>query len=466
MIFETENWIVEARTSRGLSQYKLAELMGIANTTLCSWENNKTTPTNSDRKQILSALKKYDELALNGLLPQKKRYKGRAKLKQPGYLTKSSWDKVSLNYPNSYLKDKSVNDSPITKARGISLFAGCGGMSLGFKWAGVEIVGAVEIEKSAREIYQTNFPRSRILGTDILSLSDSEVEGWKREFGEIDILCGGPPCQGFSLAGKRDQNDYRNRLYREYMRIANIIRPKVLVMENVRVMTSMREKDGSLVTENIIRGFKNIGYDVSFEILNAKDFGVPQSRERVIFIGVDEKLTIKPSFPAATFSEEVSKNELFPMAQVRTFRDACGDLVELESGESCSVDPLHWAIVHPQHVLEWLKITPEGKSAHENDDPKMRPPSGYNTTYKRLKWNEPSSTISTNFNMISGSRNVHPTSTRSLTIREAMRCQSFPDDFKVVGNWAKVRTAIGNAVPPLLAERLAKHILERFLFTT
>lgn len=124
-------------------------------------------------------------------------------------------------------------------------------------------------------------------------------------------------------------------------------------------------------------------------------------------------------------------------------------------------DPLHWAIVHPQHVIDWLVDVPEGKSAHENPDPNKRPPSGFNTTYKRNVWDEPCSTISTNFNMISGCRNVHPTNTRSLTIREATRAQSFPDEFVFCGKWGDVRTAIGNAVPPLMAYEIANEVIDQ-----
>jgi DNA (cytosine-5)-methyltransferase 1 len=110
-----------------------------------------------------------------------------------------------------------------------------------------------------------------------------------------------------------------------------------------------------------------------------------------------------------------------------------------------------------------LKGVPEGESAHNNPDPKKRPPSGYNTTYKRIRWDEPCSTISTTFGMISGSRNVHPSNTRSLTIREAARCQTFPDDFKFCGTLGQIRTVIGNAVPPGLAEAVATHVRNSIL---
>lgn len=464
MIFETDNWIVKERTERNLSQYKLAKILDVANTKLCSWEKGKLKPSENEQQMILERLKEFDEKFKNGEVSLKKNYQGKPnERRQPEYMSASDWQKAEFSYPKSYLSHRSVNYSAklTKKPTAIALFSGCGGMSLGFKWAGFDVKGFVELEGSAREIYKTNFPAANELGTDILKLTDDEIASWKSKLGSIDVLCGGPPCQGFSLAGKRDEADYRNKLYKEYQRIAEIVRPKAFVLENVRLLTSMKDEDGSSVLQNIVDGFESIGYSTTYKVLSAADFGVPQARERVIFIGVDKKLGIDPSLPMESHSQ--GEPGLFAKEKALTFRDACRDLETFEAGGASKSDPLHWAITHPEHVLNWLRITPEGKSAHENEDPKMRPPSGYNTTYKRLKWDEPSSTISTNFNMISGSRNVHPKSTRSLTIREAMRCQSFPDDFKVVGNWMDVRKAIGNAVPPLLAEKIAQHIIQKVL---
>ena len=192
---------------------------------------------------------------------------------------------------------------------------------------------------------------------------------------------------------------------------------------------------------------------------------MPQFRERVFVIGIRRDFSdAAVSFPEPTHGDR-SGMTLFdaPLLPYATFRDATGDLEPLESGEHSDSDPYHFAVEHPEHVIEWLRDIPEGENAHNNPNPELRPPCGYNTTYKRIKWDEPSSTIGTTFGMISGSRNVHPTNTRSLTIREAMRCQAFPDDFKLCGTRGDMRTAIGNSVPPLLAAAIARHVIEWML---
>lgn len=192
------------------------------------------------------------------------------------------------------------------------------------------------------------------------------------------------------------------------------------------------------------------------------DYGVPQSRERVVIVGVRNDIDKDFDFPAATHQTDTDVLSLFDFQKHISFREATADLDFLESGE-VSTDPLHWSIVHPEHVIRWLKDVPEGCSAHDNENPDLRPPSGFNTTYKRIKWDEPCSTITTNFSMISGCRNVHPTATRSLTIREAARAQSFPDEFAFTGKWGDIRKAIGNAVPPVFAEIIAESIKSQIL---
>jgi DNA (cytosine-5)-methyltransferase 1 len=227
----------------------------------------------------------------------------------------------------------------------------------------------------------------------------------------------------------------------------------------------MKFSDNSLVIDLLLKSFDEAGYNIDYKELNAQNYGVPQFRERVFFIGVLKDLGIKPNFPVATHSNHIQSDLFFgtSIQKLRTFRDVCGQLESLESGEKSFNDIWHFAITHPKHVIEQLKDVPEGTSAHNNLNPALRPKSGYNTTYKRIYWDEPCSTISTTFAMISGSRNVHPTNTRSFTIREAMRVQTFPDDFKLLGTLGDIRTAIGNAVPPLFAKVLGEHIIANIL---
>jgi len=216
----------------------------------------------------------------------------------------------------------------------------------------------------------------------------------------------------------------------------------------------MKDTDGKFVKDQITSDFRAHGYKVNFFEVNAKFYGVPQSRERVIFIACREDIGLEPTIPAPTHGKP---SDLFSSTtKFRTLADACSDLEFLESGEHAS-DQLHEAVQHPKHVIEWLWDVPEGRSAHDNQDEKLRPPSGYNTTYKRQIWDEPASTVQTTFGMISGCNNVHPIATRSLTIREAARIQSFPDTYKFCGTLGTIRKGIGNAVPPLLAYQLGMH---------
>ena len=338
----------------------------------------------------------------------------------------------------------------------ISLFSGCGGLSLGFAWAGFEVKGHVEVNEGLRRIYRANFPSSIECGTDIAEVPATQLKELSSKLGQIDVMIGGPPCQGFSLSGKRDIQDPRNTLFRHYLRFVHHFQPKVAIIENVRLLTSMRNIRGGMVQDDIVREFLQHGYKIRVFEVNAKDYGVPQHRERVFFVAVLGSLPFTPSFPSPTHS--TVPDFFVSLAPYRTFADACSDLEYLESGQESESDPHHAAVRHPSHVIQWLWEVKQGRSAHDNENPNMRPPSGYNTTYKRQIWNEPAATVQTTFGMISGCRNVHPIATRSLTVREAARLQSFPDAYSFVGTVGTIRTGIGNAVPPLLAFALGRHV--------
>ena len=337
----------------------------------------------------------------------------------------------------------------------ISFFAGCGGLCYGARAAGIEVVAACELEPTFCDVHLQNFPKTKHLPNDIREIDASNLQWIKDEYQSIDMIIGGPPCQGFSLAGKRNSSDKRNSLFEDYLNIASLLSPKIIVMENVRMISTMKNDRGELLSTIIEEAFHEIGYRVRKYSCNARAFGVPQSRERAFFIGIRNDLRQEPSFPVRKYG-----NGELPFY---TFGDAVSDLKYLESGEKDEMDEHHQAVSHPEHVIRWLYNVPQGKSAHDNDDIQLRPPSGYNTTYKRQVWDQPAATVSTTYGMISGSNNVHPIATRALTTREALRLQSFPDSFKMCGKLGDIRKMIGNAVPPLLAYEVCAHLRSNFL---
>lgn len=449
------------RVDIGLSQSKLAELSGISQARISSFELGKSELSESEKFNLNSIISNLDYNKVNKL--KKKRYRTvndaaniMPSRRRRGY---SITDR-NVEYLESLRDLENKFFDPMDKAKrpkAISFFAGCGGLCYGMKAAGFDIVATNELVEEYKDIYRENFSSASFLPNDIRSISERDLAPYIG----VDLMIGGPPCQGFSLAGKRDVNDERNTLFQNYLHIADIVKPKVIIMENVRLLTSMKDSDGTLIKHRILKTFKQHGYLSEFYELNAKDFGVPQHRERVFFIGVRADLNRQPTPPAPTCS---GSDDLFsPSGKHFTFGDGVSDLEFLESSEKSEEDPMHKAVNHPEHVLRWLVDVPQGKSAHDNADENLRPPSGYNTTYKRQVWDEPAATVATTYSMISGSRTVHPIATRSLTTREALRLQSFPDSFKLIGKLGDIRTTIGNAVPPKLAFALGEHIIKNYI---
>jgi len=458
---QTGQQLRSRREELGLSQAKLSELTGISQHVLSAYELEKTELSQETIQVINQAL--GDDSQVKHLAKRAKRYRTHEYTDVPVLterIAKAKMTPGNVVYRELLASLENQHGSINHDISALSLFSGCGGFSYGFSAAGYKIKGFLEIDPELRLIYAQNFPNSRELGSDITLVKDEVIKQFAKELGEIDVIIGGPPCQGFSLSGKRDIKDPRNTLFLHYLRFVRIFQPKVAVMENVRLLTSMKTASGRLVTEEICEEFERLAYSVAFFEINAKDYGVPEHRERVLFVAIRKDLKLPPSIPPATHGEE---STLFHQVQpIRSFADACSDLAYLESGGTSS-DPLHQAVKHPQHVIDWLWDVQEGKSAHENADPSKRPPSGYNTTYKRQVWFEPASTVQTTFGMISGCRNVHPIATRSLTVREAARIQSFPDSYKFVGTIGAIRTGIGNAVPPLLAYEVGQYLRSTFL---
>lgn len=346
----------------------------------------------------------------------------------------------------------------------LDLFCGCGGLSCGLDQVPeIETKVALDFEPRAIKTFQLNFPDVKCVCGNICdeSIKQQIIEHCKAN--NVNMIVGGPPCQGFSLKGKNlGLNDPRNFLFMEYVDLVRRIQPEIFVIENVKNLVN---SENHFFINQIYEKFEEIGYHLNHAILNASDFGVPQTRERAIIIG--QKSGKISSMPHDFVSVKT------------TVRDAISDLAYLESGEGedCSDyihDPQsdyqrllrgnsqklhnHKATKHSDVALAKLKmIPPEGDKSYLPTE--LHGKQQFATTWARLVWDKPSPTIDTRFDTPSNGRNSHPVLNRSITPREAARIQSFPDSFVFVGNKCAICKQIGNAVPPLLAKAIGQHIV-------
>ena len=302
------------------------------------------------------------------------------------------------------------------KPKVMDLFAGCGGFSYGFAKSGFEITSFVEIWQPAIDTFLKNHPNTKHLGYDITKIKNSEIEKYR---GKIDLIIGGPPCQGFSMAGKRNPDDKRNQLYKEFLRFVKIIEPKVVVIENVKGILSMNDLDNEKVINKIIHELIKNNYFISYKLLNSSDYCVPQNSERVVLIA--------------------KKMDLFPKennAKVSVI-DSVMDL-PYEANELNG----HLLFNPTKEIIKRIKNLNHGE----------RLSSKFNFSRMRIHPDKPSPTVSTKPLFI------HPIYDRLMTPRELARLQSFPDSFEFTGSKTAMVKQIGNAVPPLMAEVIASNL--------
>lgn len=315
----------------------------------------------------------------------------------------------------------------------ISLFAGGGGMTLGLDRAGFDTLFATDIVAAAGETFRQNFPQVPFAVGDIQRMTRQELQnaiGCR----QVDLVAGGPPCQGFSTLGDQNPADSRNGLFWSFVRVVGWLNPGCFLMENVNYL---RTQYGGRYEREIISAFERIGYRVWVSTLNAADFGVPQVRKRVFFFGT--KLTGAFEWPQTTHGD---RREPYACAG-RAIGDIAPDA------------PNHVHLRHSDKVIERYKLIPEGG--------RLPPPAelpaeirrkNFGNTYKRLHRERPSLTLVPGNNAFP----VHPTEPRSLSPREAARLQTFPDDYLFFGNRAEQCRLVGNAVPVVLAERIGEAI--------
>jgi DNA (cytosine-5)-methyltransferase 1 len=358
----------------------------------------------------------------------------------------------------------------------IDLFAGCGGFSVGFQQANFEIVKAVEFDKQIANSYINNHKGTKMLAEDI-----SKVDN-KNHFSEheANIIIGGPPCQGFSMAGERIRansfkDDPRNYLFKHYLNVVKIVKPDFFVFENVKGILTM--KNGEIFKE-ILKAFSDksnldgVKYYVSYKLVKAVEFGIPQKRERVIIFGSrDKKVDFDEYFNKTIQKFKIENPDLLKQ---ETVWNAISNLPKpTENGEiknptvkttyqkflssNKSIITNHFQSNHSEKSIERMKQIKNGENwTALNENIK----SIHSGSYGRLKKDDVSPTIVTRFDTPSGGKFIHPTENRTLTPREAARIQSFPDDFVFTGTKSSIYKQIGNAVPPKLAYFLAETIKE------
>ena len=344
--------------------------------------------------------------------------------------------------------------------RVIDLFAGVGGLSFGFAMADFKAVFAIEHDESIANTYKLNHPDADVFSTDIEKLN---LKNLTQKYNDIDVIIGGPPCQGFSQKGKRlSLSDQRNFLFKYFIEFVEAFKPKYFLLENVPNITTTSK---GFFKNEIICAFNDLGYEVDVNILTASDFGVPQNRKRAFFLG--KKGTKKLLLPK-------------PNNKTTTVAEAIYDLPIIKSGEGKDIDdypcvPLsdyqklmrkgskgvynHQATKHSELALKKLSMIPKGKGK-EVLPKELLTKSIYSGTWTRLKEDGLAPTITTRFDTPSSGMFTHPILDRCITVREGARLQSFPDRFIFYGTKSSQLKQVGNAVPPLLAYSIAKLIKE------
>lgn len=341
------------------------------------------------------------------------------------------------------------------KRKVVDLFCGAGGLTLGFEKQNFESVLAIDMWSNAIDTFNNNREKKVGIVKDISEVNEDFIKQYVKE--HVAGVIGGPPCQGFSLAGRRSEDDERNKLYQEYFKTLSIIKPDFFVIENVAGILSMKNGE---VKEDIIKRAKKIGYNVYLDKLIASDYGVPQNRVRVFFVGIKKELDKGYFEFPKKFSYKV------------TCEEAISDLPSLDNNEdntkykflpnseyqkymrkNSNVVYNHEQTSHTDETRKLISMVPEGGGIKDLPE-SVRGDRKYSSLLRRMNSKAQSNTIDT------GHRTYfHYKENRILSVREAARIQSFPDDYIFSGSKVNQYKQVGNAVPPLLAEQVAKSIV-------
>lgn len=400
------------------------------------------------------------------------------------------------NYKNARVADSEAAASPKIRSSGekllgaqmlrdgrpraVDIYAGCGGLSLGLDMAGFDVSFALDWDAHACATHEKNFPGATVVCKDVVQVTGQEIQ--RASGGEIALVAGGPNCPGVSERGLRSPDDPRNFMLPEFVRLVEELQPRAFLMENV---PGLGHRQNFAMLKGIFETFERLGYDCAGDVLLAADYGVPQLRYRFFLVGI--RGGIRPSFPLPTHASEEARASGQRLPYI-TVRDAIFDLPSIPASHQvnqrlayvCEADSPYRALMRAgsdgiwNHVcsateeINLLRANEIKEGGNWKDIPTNLLPdrffacrmTDHSTTYARLRRDQPAFTVTSLFGNITAGAFTHPRDTRALSIREGARLQSFPDSFHFHGPRNSQYRQIGNAVPPLLAASVARHLLQ------
>lgn len=350
----------------------------------------------------------------------------------------------------------------IKKYKVLDMFCGAGGLSKGFIDAGYDVTIGVDFDEAALKTFEKNHGNAKALNLNLFKDEDMKILIDKSLENNIDIIIGGPPCQGFSLAGKRKEHDDRNKLYERMVELASIIKPKVILLENVPGLATLYNGNAK---KRILEDFRKLGYTMTEpQVLYAPDYGIPQIRKRLFFVGL---LNSKEEFkyPSPILSEENYISCEDAISDLPSLEDNLGEYIsnyttnpktnyQIKMRGKNNILYNHVGTKHTEKVVSLLKMIPEGEN-YKVLPKELVGNNTFNEYLTRYHSKKPSKTIDTGHRV-----HFHYKYNRVPTVRENARLQSFPDDFIFLGNKTQQYRQVGNAVPPLLGYYLGKEILK------
>lgn len=336
----------------------------------------------------------------------------------------------------------------------LDLFCGAGGLSYGFESAGFNILLGIDNDAKALETFQLNHKGSKAICGDITQITYEEHIKPLLNGKQIDVIIGGPPCQGMSLSGPRKFDDPRNKLYLSYIRLVKEIRPKAFVIENVPGLVGLF---GGQIKDNILEKFSEMGYQVQYKILCSSDYGVPQNRKRVVFVGTKIGEFEYPAVDSNIVTCSMALSDL-PTLENDLGTEVSAYLLPPQNHyqqlmrRQSDIVLNHVAANHSEKVKNIIALVPDGGNYKDLPE-EYRNSRNFHVAWTRFASNKPAPTIDTGHR-----HHFHYKYNRVPTVRECARLQSFPDNFKFLGNKTQQFRQVGNAVPPLMAKAIAEQV--------